>query len=251
MDLIGAGGRQGWNLWPVLIFVGVGVLIIAGVICARIAERRRREALEAWGKARGLAFHPSNDPTIERHYPAFECLQRGRNRYARNILWGPCGAYWFVGFDYYYTTGSGKHQCTHNLSMVILEVGMELKPLLLRPEGLLDKVAAMFGHGDIAFENAEFNSRFHVKAPDEEWAREVLGAETIQCLLSMPKFTIQMAGPLIALHNDRAFRPKDFEDATAVACTVAGQLPERVVRRLGPALGRGESGNLYERPEGA
>jgi hypothetical protein len=251
MDLIGAGGKQGSNLLPVLIFVGVGVLLIGGVIWARISQRRRREALEAWGDARGLAFHPSNDYTIERHYPAFECLQRGRNRYARNILWGPCGAYWFVGFDYCYTTGSGKNQCTHNFSAVILDAGMELKPLLVRPEGLLDKVAAVFGYGDIAFENAEFSSRFHVTAPDEQWAHEALPTETMEYLLSMPKFTIQMAGPLIAVHKDRAFRPKDFEDATAVACTVAGQLPEGVVRRLGPALRREESGNLYGRPEGA
>ena len=152
------------------------VIIVVGIYCSA----QRRKELAAWAAANGLSFSPANDSSMDARFSEFSCLQEGHSRYANNIMKGewsdlgdrnsplPCNGRTELAvcaFDYHYTTGSGKNQQTHSFSAVVAVSPLPLEPLLIRPEGVFDKVAEFFGADDIDFESAEFSRQFFVKSP--------------------------------------------------------------------------------------
>ena len=68
--------------------------------------------------------------------------------------------------------------------------------LLIRPEGVFDKMAGAFGFDDIDFESAEFSRQFYVKSPDRRFAYDVVNA-------GMMDFLLRRKGPAIDLERDR------------------------------------------------
>ena len=72
-------------------------------------------------------------------------------------------------FNYKVTrsTGKGSNTTTYRLSYLILHLPFALTPdLLIRREGVFDKIAGAIGFDDIDFESAEFSRRFYVKSSD-------------------------------------------------------------------------------------
>ncbi|MBN1943674.1 MAG: hypothetical protein JW849_10320, partial [Phycisphaerae bacterium] len=141
----------------------------------------------------------------------------------------------FLGFDYHYTTGSGKNQSHHSFSCVLLSSGVPLKELFIRPEGFFDKITEFFGYDDIDFESAEFSRAFYVKAPEKRWAYDVLHARAIEFLLNQPKFTIQFAPDCALARKSRTFRPEEFAQAAEVLRGLLDGLPNYVLQQQGGA----------------
>ena len=112
---------------------------------------KRRKELAGWAQANGLKFLPDKDHSVWMRYQPFKCLQRGEDRYAYNIMLGTSGQRVTCGFDYHYETHStnskGQRQTHHHyFSALVVDAGLPLKPLFIRPEGLLDKVTEFVGH---------------------------------------------------------------------------------------------------------
>ena len=220
----------------VLIFVGVLVLILGIAAYGWYAAKKRREAMTAWAAARGLSFDPARRHGVDDAFPAFDCLRRGRNRYAYNTLEGAWGDRRFTGFDYHYETQStdskGHRRTTHHrFSAVILTSSVPLKPLFVRPEGFFDKVTEFFGIDDIDFESAEFSRAFYVKAPDKRWAYDVIHQRTMQFLLDNPRFSMKFdAGRVIAWRSSR-FKVEEFAAAADVVAGLLDNLPDYVVQQ--------------------
>ena len=55
--------------------------------------------------------------------------------------------------------------------------------VLLRREGLFDRMAGALGFDDIDFESVEFSRRFHVKSSDKRFAYDLIDAGMMQFLL--------------------------------------------------------------------
>ncbi|MCJ7543656.1 MAG: hypothetical protein MUP47_03660 [Phycisphaerae bacterium] len=224
--------------WAVIAFL----LLVAGLaLYGWRAAAKRRTALLAWATGRKLDFTPGRSGSLEGQYPEFTCLQQGHSRYAFNLIQGPWGPRPMLGFDYHYVTGSGKHRQTHLFSAVILDSGVVLQPLFIRPEGLLDKVSEFFGADDIDFESAEFSRRFYVKAPNKRWAYDVIYPRTMEFLMASPPFKIQFGLRQVICYRDQQFQPADYEAACRVVCGLLDRLPEYVLRQQG-TLGRSEQG---------
>ena len=209
----------------------VFAVVIGAIIYAYYAAAQRRKELTAWAQTRGLRFSPAKDSTLDDRYGEFDCLRRGRSRYAHNLISGDWHGREFLGFDYHYVTGSGKNRQTHSFSAVILAGKLPLKPLFIRPEGFFDKLTEFFGYDDIDFESAEFSRKFFVKSPDKRWAYDVIHQRVMEFLLEMPRFTIKFDRQQVIAYRSSRFKPDDFAAAAEVIVGILDRLPDYVVQR--------------------
>lgn len=223
-----------------LIFVGFIALMIVVIVLGARQAKQRREALAGWAAARGMTFQPDKDRRFEMQHPEFQALQRGSDRYAFNITRGRFDGRDLIAFDYHYETTSrdkdGKTQ-THNhyFSAVILEAELPLKELYIRPEGLFDGVKSFFGYNDLDFESAEFSRRYHVTAPDRQWAYDVLHARVIEYLLRQPPHAIVFGHRrVLVMRPGRRLDVPGFMIAVEIGDTLLDSLPDYVRERQKP-----------------
>ena len=220
-----------------IVIAAIGAAIGFAVWSARMKDKRRKE-LAGWAQVNGLKFLPDKDNSIWLRYQLFKCLQRGEDRYAYNIMVGTSGTRVMSAFDYHYETHStnskGQRQTHHHyLSALVVDAGLPLKPLFIRPEGLLDKVTEFVGIEDIDFESAEFSQKFFVKSPDRRWAYDVLHQKTMELMLAYPRFHIDFQGSqVMAYYDNKTFTLGEFGSALKVVTGILDYLPESVVREL-------------------
>lgn len=143
-------------------------------------------------------------------------------------------------FHYHYETTStdsdgNRKTHHHTLSAVVVHSGMALKPLLIRREGMWDKVTSAFGFDDIDFESAEFSRAFFVKSPDRKWAYDVINQNNMEFLMGAPKLTLELAGPHIIAWKGGRFAPAQFDGALALIEGFLSRIPKdiRKARALG------------------
>jgi hypothetical protein len=223
----------------VVLFVVAAIAAGVGIVVwgARMKDKRRQE-MAGWAQANGLKFLPENDHSVWMRYKGFHCLQRGDNRYAYNVMLGTAGKRVTCGFDYHYETHStnnkGQRQTHHHyFSALVVDAGLPLKPLYIRPEGFLDKVTEFVGIDDIDFESAEFSQKFYVKSPDRRWAYDVLHQKTMELMLTYPRFDIEFQGSqVMAYYDSKTFTLGEFSAALKVVTCILDYLPESVVREL-------------------
>lgn len=216
-----------------IIIVGVIALIVWGAI----QSARRRRELEAWAQQHDWQFSSSRERGFDSRYSLFGCLRQGSNRYAYNIIRGRREDRGVLGFDYHYETYStdkdGKRRTHHHhFSALLLETNLPLRQLLIRPEGLFDKLAGFFGFEDINFELDAFSRAFFVKGPDRQWAYDVIHQETMEFLLASPRFTIEFEGPLVMVRRGGMMNPSQYEEALRVGGGILDRLPRYVLQDL-------------------
>jgi hypothetical protein len=220
----------------VLLIIAVVVLIGVGVYVSMQLAAARRKELTEWGAGRGLSFSPARDGSVESRFPGFSCLRNGRNRYAYNFLAGQWSGRDYLSFDYHYETHSTDSQGhaqtqTHRFSAVVLSSPVPLKSLVIRPEHMFDKLAGFFGLDDINFESAEFSRKFYVKSPDKKWAYDVIHQRTMEFLLGMPRFSLEMDGHSVIAWRHSTFKTQDFEQAAELVRGILDRLPEYLVKQ--------------------
>jgi hypothetical protein len=224
----------------ILAFAGLG---IAAAIWAHKQAAARREALANLAREIGFQFDPDKDKNHDEEYAHFEIFRRGHSRSAYNTLTGslkvgrhslPAKA---GDFTYKITTSTGKSTTTRTyyFSYLIMHLpwSNRVPDLLIRPEGMFDKIAGAFGFDDIDFESAEFSRRFHVKSPDKKFAYDV-------CHPRMMEFLMETKPPAIDIENSRAcmsdgtrrWEPHEFKAMLGWTQAFFEHWPEYVVKEM-------------------
>ena len=211
---------------PNTLFVIIVLAVITAAIYSWYGADKRRKELFAWAQSRHLNFSSQKDYGFGSRYPSLSCLNRGSSRYAHNVISGTLADREFLGFDYHYTTGSGKNRQVHSFSAIILQSPIWLRPLYIRGEHFFDKITEFAGFDDIDFESAEFSRKFYVKSPDKRWAYDVLHPRMMEFLLSKPVFTIQFDLNRIMAQRSRTFSVADFEQAIELVEGMIERFPE-------------------------
>ena len=222
----------------------IGFIALACVIgyVAWLAEKKRREALGALARRLGWRFDPARDRDHDDQYAHFEIFRKGHSRAAYNTLSGEleinerrCPAK-MGDFTYKVTrhTGKSTSTSTYRFSYLILHLPFAGVPdLLIRREGLFDKLTDAFGFDDIDFESAEFSRRFHVKSPDKRFAYDVIHARMMEFLLSGQSAAIDIERGRCCLSDGRKrWKPQQFEDTLAWIRRFFDLWPEHVTARL-------------------
>lgn len=219
-----------------VVFITMFVVVLVVIIRGATKNRQRQSALHQWAAYRQQSLSTQPDRSFESRFPDFAALKQGeQNRYALNVMTGDWHDRPIICFDYHYettSTDSKGRRSTSNwyFSGVILESPVPLKPLLIRPESVFDKLAGMFGFDDIDFESAEFSRRFCVRSEDRRWAYDVLHNQTMEFLLRSRRCAIEFARHHVLIWDSPRFRqPDEFFQVAAVGEGVLDRLPDYLV----------------------
>lgn len=227
---------------PIILII-VAVLAIAVVVyLSYLAAKRRREALAALAGELGWRFDPSRDRSHDDEYAHFEIFRRGHSRAAYNTLFGELEIYRRTcpakmgDFTYKITTSTGKSTQTHTYRFSYLIVHLPfagVPDLLIRREGMFDKLAGAFGFDDIDFESAEFSKRFYVKSPDKRFAYDVIHPRMMEFLLGGDPPTVDIEAGRCCLSDGRhRWSPEDFGATLSWVIEFFDRWPDHVTAAL-------------------
>ena len=171
----------------------IGLIALPFAIAAH-NERRKKQAASMSAKAcdLGLEFSESASSRLAgmvRHLDNLD-VDKGRDRYAFNVVAGSFSGYPVAVFDYHYATNGDwwwppKWKTHHYLSIVLVDLEKDFPELTIGPEGggLFKKIAEVLGGGDIDFESHEFSEQFDVRSKDKKFAYDFCNARMIEYLL--------------------------------------------------------------------
>lgn len=203
-----------------IVIIIVIAVVAVGAYFAHLAEKKRREEMAALAAKLGFRFRAGPDSSHDEEFSHFEIFRRGHSRVAKNMMSGAVeidGRSYRVDagdFRYKVTSGSGKSRSTrtYDFSYIILHLPFDCPDLLIRKEGMFDKIAGAFGFDDIDFESAEFSKKFHVKSPDKKFAYDVCHPRMMERLLaSFPAILDLERGRLCFADESRRWEPNVFE----------------------------------------
>ena len=224
----------------VVIAVFLVGFIVAAWFAHKAAEERRR-ALAGLAARLGLSFDADEDDGHDDDYAQFEIFRRGHSRVAKNTLSGALGLFGRPcavragDFRYKVTSGSGKSRSTrtHRFSYLIVHPPWHTPPLLIRREGVMDKLAGAFGFDDIDFESVEFSKRFYVKSADKRFAYDVLHPRMMEFLLAQkpPMLDIE-DGALCLSDGQRRWDPAGFRHQITFLRKFCELWPRHLVKDL-------------------
>jgi hypothetical protein len=224
----------------VLIFVAGLCLVALVAFLAHLAEKRRREQMGAYAATRGWTWTERDDRWCDRFDGAPFGL--GHNRQARNVLEGTHDGRGFVAFDYvYYTTEhstdsqgrSQSREVSHSYSVIGLEVGADVPPLQVTPEGFFSRAVARLLNRDIELESEEFNRAFTVTCPDRKFAYDVLHPRAMEYLLTVRDVAWRTTSGWILTIESGKHEVVDIDRRVAVVDRILDLLPDYLRRQYG------------------
>lgn len=228
-------------MWLVLAYSSILILITFGIKFRRhlrshkgekvIYNRNRNKELAEWAQSKGLRLNPYAGLGLAGRYFHLYCFQRGNGYSAFNVMEGIIHNRKVCAFDCYWETanvdkgGNLVVNGRYYFSAVVMETDFQLKPLIIRTENIIDKIAASAGLHDIDFESMDFNKKFHVKSSDRRWAYDVVNPATMELLLSSCRFNLEFNGNYIIAYRDELIPVGYFDEALQLLIGVADNLP--------------------------
>ena len=137
--------------------------------------------------------------------------------------------------DFRYTVKRGKSHVTYKFSYLILSIPFQHVPdLLIRREGMFDKLAGAIGFDDIDFESLEFSDRFLVKSSDKRFAYDVLHARTMAFLLDgeAPAVDIESGSCCVTDGTRSRWQPTEFRQRLGGAKQFFELWPDHLLAQL-------------------
>lgn len=204
----------------ILIVIGALALIalvIYGAIQAEKARKQRIEEMRQYAQKVGLSFRVGKDTNHDDEYAHFELFRRGFDRAAYNTIHGEMeyndtivhvnmGDFTYKTRETYTTTDSKGRTTTrtrivkHHFSYFIMGLPYITMPdMLIRREGLFDKIASAFGKNDIDFESAEFSRKYFVKCDSRKFAYDIIHPRMMEFLLETRPGLIDIENARICL----------------------------------------------------
>ena len=228
------------SFMPVVVIAGIVLVAVFGYIGYAL-EKKRREEMSALAEELGLTFDPNADSSHDDRYAQFDIFRRGHSRVAKNTLTGTIELFdrtcrLVTGdFRYKVTSGSGKNRSTrtYNFSYLIVHPPWDTPPLLIRPEGVWDKIKGAVGFDDIDFESDEFSRKFYVQSSDRKFAYDMLHPRMMEFLLEHPTATIDIENGALCLSNGlERWTPDRFRSAIVFVHQFCERWPRHLVKEF-------------------
>ena len=194
-----------------LCFGGFTVLGVSLAVVSYRRAKKRQQDLAAAATRWQLGFEAQPSAQARRVLEGLPLFAQGRQKTASNRLFGDMEGLGLELFDYTYVTGSGKHRHTHVQSVVGVRIsGARLPAFVLSPEGVFDKLAAVFGAKDIDFiSHPEFSRRFLLRGDDEEAVRRIFGPSALAWFERNLGLCVEGAGGVIIVYRTGRLRAVD------------------------------------------
>ncbi len=226
---------------PFLVILVVAVAA-ASVWLGSLARKKRRQELGALADRLGWTFDPDSDVTLDDQYLQFGCFSRGHSRAGYNTLRGGrqiAGKTFEVqagDYTYKVTSSDGKTTSTqtYRFSYAIIRVPwLGVPDLLVRREGILDKVKSAMGFDDIDFESEEFSRKFWVTCPDKKFAYDVIHPRMMEFLLAGDPGPVELRDGCVCITDGmRVWPTQGFEPRLAWTERFFALWPEHLTSTL-------------------
>lgn len=213
-----------------IIFVFVAITIVVLGYFAWQAEKRRREEFGMWATANGWRYRHQRDGAIRHRYGFLDRLQIGHSRVGYNLLSGDWQGFQAAAFTFRYTTGSGKHQQTHHISVALIHIERQFPELRVHPENMLSRFGQSLGFDDIDFESLEFSNAFTVRSRDRKLAYDFCHTGMMEFLLRHRNTAMELEGDTLALFRSRQLSAADLEPMLNHLVGIRAQMPEYLFR---------------------
>lgn len=194
---------------PAIVIVLFVSAFVALAIYGQVREKKRREAFTAQARQLGLAYYGEMTASqLALQYASLELFDRGnRGRKGKHVMAGQVQGYTVMTCAYQYTveSGSGKNRSssTYHRGLAMLYLGLSHAPrLMIRHEGLFDKLGGWFGLDDIDFESDAFSRRYFVKCTNKRFAYKLIDPRMMEMLLRYDKFQWELSGGWIAVWRE-------------------------------------------------
>ncbi len=241
------------------VFIILGVLAAIGlvyyIIKTSIEAKKRAEAriaaMHAFADRMGFHFTQELDASHDEEYEHFEVFRRGFDRYSYNTMRGTVelegaivecntGDFTYKTRERYTTTDSKGRTRTrtrivkHHFSYFILELPyIRMPDMLIRREGLFDKIAAAFGKNDIDFESSEFSRKYYVKCDNRKFAYDIINQRMIEFLLETKPGLVDIERSRICLTDGYSTWPEErFEGSLGWTLKFLEHWPDFVIKDL-------------------
>lgn len=234
-----------------LLVAGFFAVVAAGWVFYQASDAMRDRRLEELARRLGMNFRFGLPQGLKDVLPRFRVMEKAREsggdfQAGINSITGTWRDRKIAFFDYQWITvhrfrsrryalwswndNDGEYRRTHSRSAVAVQLGVELQPVLIRPERLVDKALALVGYEDIDFDLLpEFSDRFYVNSPDRVAARRLVTPTLARFLLDHVRCTVDIVGPWMLLHVDDTIPASKVQDWF----DVAGRLSEVINREQG------------------
>lgn len=218
------------------IIVVVALFVVALIFGARAAKKRREE-LAALAARLGLSFRAEEDYGLAGRFAFLDALAHGGNRYAFNVLSGQYRNTEVLVFDYHYETHStdnkGNRRTHHHyFSCFILLLPQNFPELRITKEGMLSRIAQVFGYDDIDFESAEFSRAFCVRSKDKKFAYDFCHAQMMEYLLANRDLSIEVERTALALAFASRLSAAEIESNLQRLFEIRSRLPEYLFTKV-------------------
>ena len=222
---------------PVVLFLVFAIVIVCVIVYSFMRRKQRREALAAYAQTRAFSFSVKDVLGLQQRMELFALMRKGWGKTLQHVLVGDHGGRQVILFEYTYKTGGGKNTSTHTQFCCTWQLPISVSRLVVRPEGVFDRIGDWFSGCDIDFPgNVEFSNRFVVSGDDEAEVRSVVTARVMDYMLGGDFQCLEIVSDLALLYSRSG-------NLTAERCqwllAMAGGL-ERVMagrRRLAPGGG--------------
>ena len=189
-------------------------MIVALIIGAIRAERKRKEELQAVAQRLGLSYVGKDHGALVPLRSATKLFERGAARKYNNIMHGRIEDLSVYIFDYSYTLQSGEETQRYMQTVAAIFAEHSRAPKFeLRPEHAFHRVASFFGYDDIdVADHPEFSRKVHLKGEDASAVLPAFSHETAERLTKAGKVCIESSGQWIVIYRPgKRLKPHEIE----------------------------------------
>lgn len=220
--------------------IGIAVIVLLLVGITKLWFRRkqsltqppsRRDQLMDWAQLNGLSFDKHHNYDLAQNLRILQCCRQGMALYADNVITGSWGGRFFSAFDFYFDPLLKGHRLVA-FSAVTIQTDWPLEPLIIRPEGNVDRFKDWLGYNDIDFESFLFSERFCVQAQDRKWAFDVIQKDLMELLLAQKiPFYIELGWYYAIAVAPEVMYPSEAQAAANLLTGLLDGLPEYVIEQ--------------------
>jgi hypothetical protein len=209
------------------VLLGCGVAGFLALIfwATWLSERKRMLAMTETCKLMEFTFVEKVSKEQLAAFGRTPLFKLGHSHKAYNLMQGGVGDIDLLLLDYRYIVGHGKHQQTHNQTLVLLPTGATHLPnFQLFPEGFFHKLAKLFGKEHIKFpENKAFSDQYQLRGPNEMAIRRVFTPEVLAHFAQNAGWSVEAHdGWFVVFVSGKRCKPEGCPERIAEALRIHG-----------------------------
>lgn len=199
----GGGGGVPEFVFPVAV---LGVFVLVAAVAWYLHhhwEKKRTEAMKQFADEMSFDFIGAPNSGMFGEVGGLHLFEQGHSKRFGNLMRGEANGMEVRLFDYWYTTGSGKHRHTHVQTVLcFLLPGEPLPAFSMRPQNFFHTIGMWFGYQDINFEShPKFSGYYLLRGGDESAVRMLFTTTALDHFEAVKGVCVEGGGEVLVYYR--------------------------------------------------